>query len=71
MMTNNLTIIILNIRSFNTNIDNFLTFLVLFTYEKDILIFTETWLTKFDDAIIYLQNYNLYQTNRSFNNKMK
>ena len=33
---NNLSIIILNIRSFNKNIDNFLTFLGLFTYEPDI-----------------------------------
>ena len=59
---NNLSIIILNIRSFNKNIDNFLTF-------SDILIFTETWLTKYDDPIIYFKNYNIYQMNRSFKNK--
>ena len=68
---NNLSIIILNIRSFNKNIDNFLTFLDLFIYEPDILILTETWLTKYDDPIIYLNNYNIYQTNRSFKNKKR
>ena len=68
---NNLSIIILNILSFNKNIDNFLTFLDLFTYEPDILILTETWLTKYDDPIIYLKNYNIYQTNRSFKNKKR
>ena len=68
---NNLSIIILNIRSFNKNIDNFLTFLGLFTYEPDILIFTETWLTKYDDPIIYFKNYNIYQMNRSFKNKKR
>ena len=66
---NNLSIIILNIRSFNKNIDNFLTFLGLFTYELDILIFTETLLTKYDDPIIYFKNYNIYQMNRSFKKK--
>ena len=53
------------------NIDNFLTFLGLFTYEPDILIFTKTWLTKYDDPIIYFKNYNIYQTNRSFKNKKR
>ena len=37
----------------------------------NILFFTETWLTKYDDPIIYLKNYNIYQTNRSFKNKKK
>ena len=53
---NNLSIIILNKLSFNKSIDNFVTFLGLFIYEPDILIFTETWLTKYDDPIIYFKN---------------
>ena len=69
-LLNNLSIIILNIHGFFTkNIDNFLTFLGLFIKERDILIVTKTQLTKFDDPIIYLQNYNIHYTNRSFKNK--
>ena len=62
--SNDLSIINLNIRSFNSNIDNLKSTLELINHEIDIITLTETWLTDDDDPIQYFPNYNIYQQNR-------
>ncbi len=62
--SNDLSIINLNIRSFNSNIDNLKSTLELINHEIDIITLTETWLTDDDDPTQYCPKYYIYQQNR-------
>ena len=69
--TLNITILMLNIRSFNKNINTFNIFLDTLVSKPDIIVLTETWLTDTDDPSIYLTDYKMYKTNRILKIKKK
>ena len=52
--------ILLNIRSFNTNINTLLIFIDYLTHKPDIIILTKKWLIDKDYAHIYFPNYNIF-----------
>ena len=52
--------ILLNIRSFNKNINKLLIFIDNLTHKPDIIILTETWLTDKDYPDIYFPNCNIF-----------
>ena len=39
--------------------------------KPDIIVLTETWLTDSDNTSLFVKNYNIFQTNRSFKNKKR
>ena len=59
--TSNITIFMLNIRSFNKNINTFNIFMDTLISKPDILVLTETWFIDTDDSSIYLKDYNMYK----------
>ena len=59
-LNTDISIIVYNIRSFNTNINNFLIVLDNVYNKPDIIILTETWLINTDDPSIYFNNYNIF-----------
>ena len=61
----------LNIRSFNKNINTFNIFLDTLVSKPDIILLTETWLTDTDDPSIYLTYYKMFKTNRILKIKKK
>ena len=69
--TLNITILMLNIRSFNKNINTFNIFLDTLVSKPDIIVLTEKWLTDTDDHSIYLTDYKMYKTNRILKIKKK
>ena len=69
--TLNITILMLNIRSFNKNINTFNIFLDTLVSKPDIIVLTETWLTDTDDPSIYLTDYKMFKTNRILKIKKK
>ena len=66
-----LSMILLNIRSFNKNINKLLIFIDNLTHKPDIIILTETWLTDKDYPDIYFPNYNIFIKNRILSNKKR
>ena len=66
-----LSMILLNIQSFNKNINKLLICIDNLTHEPYIIILTETWLTDKDYPDIYFLNYNIFIKNRILSNKKK
>ena len=67
---NDLSIIMLNIFSFNKHVNNTLKeYLCCFTISFNIIILTETWLTVNDFVQIYFNHYSIFQLNRVCNLK--
>ena len=66
-----LSMILLNIRCFNTNINKLLIFIDNLTHKPDIIILTEKWLTDKDYPDIYFPNYNIFIKNRILSNKKR
>ena len=64
-----LSMILLNIRIFNTHINKLLICIDNLTRKPDIIILTEIWLTDKDYPDIYFPNYNIFIKNRILSNK--
>ena len=68
---NDLSIILLNICSFNKHVNTLKEYLICFTIHFNIIILTETWLTENDFVQIYFEQYSIFQLNRVCNLKKK
>ena len=66
---NYLSIIMLNICSFNKHVNKLKGYLSCFTINFNIIILTETWLTENDFVQIYFEHYSIFQLNRVCNLK--
>ena len=66
-----LAMIVLNICSFNKNINKLLIFIDNLTHTPDIIILMETWLTDKDYPVLYFPNYNIFIKNRILSNKKR
>ena len=67
-ISNNLILMNFNIRSFHKNIDHFLCFLDSLAEQPQILVFTESWLTKYNLHLANVENYIAHHVVRN-NNK--
>lgn len=56
-----------NIRSYNSNIDEFLIILESFDIKFNCIVLTEAWLTN-DSDLIHMEGYNMFRSHNSLNN---